>query len=62
MIYEEGVLAGVILSAGHQTALVSSNVNILKPGTNYITAVFPAEEGNHGRCAVLCSHLCRNAD
>lgn len=61
MIYEEGVPAGVILSAGHQTALVSSNVNIFKPGTNYITSVFPAEEGHPGRCAALCSHLCRNA-
>lgn len=40
MIYEGGVPAGVILSAGHQTALVSSNVNIFKPGTNYITTVF----------------------
>lgn len=55
MIYEGGVPAGVILSAGHQTALVSSNVNIFKPGTNYITAVFSAEEGNPGRCAALCS-------
>lgn len=53
MIYEGGVPAGVILSAGHQTALVSSNVNILKPVTNYITSVFPAEEGDPGRYAAL---------
>lgn len=61
MIYEGGVPAGVILSAGHQTALVSSNVNIFKPGTNFINSLFPAEEGNPGRCAAVFSSLCRNA-
>lgn len=41
---EEHIHAGVVLSEGHQTALVSSNVNIFMPRTNFITSVLHTKE------------------